>query len=154
MLQLSKSQEHRRSKSLGSTSPDSNGSASSSFRGFALAGSSDEDLSIPSLEVAKPGSLAVTSGSSSPSDMSWRLHYHIGLAIRALNEEIDKEATRSSDATILSVLVFLMAEVSSISVSPKQKMFSSISRAPCFRAIASDFFAAPAIHLSALAPSR
>jgi hypothetical protein len=44
-------------------------------------------------------------------DMWMRLHQHTGLAIRALNEEIGKESTRSSDATIISVSAFLTAEV-------------------------------------------
>ncbi|MCJ1372298.1 hypothetical protein MMC20_003521 [Loxospora ochrophaea] len=46
-----------------------------------------------------------------------RLHRHRGVAIRALNEEIGKESTRSSDATITSVLTFLIVELQQ-SISP------------------------------------
>lgn len=79
-----------------------------------------------SYTIQAPGSLntpekpvsvsSMAANSSALSTMSWRLHHHNGLAIRALNEEIDKEASRISDATITSVMVFLIGEVS---LSPK-----------------------------------
>ena len=40
-----------------------------------------------------------------------RLHHHRGEAIRNLNDEIGNEATRTSDATICSVIIFLFADV-------------------------------------------
>ena len=49
---------------------------------------------------------------SAVSGLLLRLHYHTGQAIRHLTEEIGTEATRSSDATITSVIVLLIAEVS------------------------------------------
>jgi len=43
--------------------------------------------------------------------MLCRLHHHVGIAIGALNKEIDQPATRTSDGTMASVVVFLFAEV-------------------------------------------
>jgi hypothetical protein len=50
-------------------------------------------------------------------DMWTQLHQHTGLGIRALNEDISKASTRSSDPTLVSVLTFLAAELQQ-SVSP------------------------------------
>lgn len=42
----------------------------------------------------------------------WRLHHHMGLAIRYLNEDIRSEETHASDVTIVGVYIFLLSEVS------------------------------------------
>lgn len=46
-----------------------------------------------------------------------RIHDHVGSAIRALNEEIAQLTARTSTITMVSVFVFLIAEVSLPSVS-------------------------------------
>lgn len=43
--------------------------------------------------------------------MLCRLYHHVGIAIRALNKEIDQPATRTSDGTMASVIIILFAEV-------------------------------------------
>lgn len=56
--------------------------------------------------------------SSEPTRREWwlRLHHHRGLAIRLMNEDIGRQASRASNETITTVLVFLIGEVSRLTV--------------------------------------
>ncbi|KMU88010.1 hypothetical protein CIHG_05778 [Coccidioides immitis H538.4] len=65
---------------------------------------------IPSTWPWKVKGLEGTSRSTLAEALSNLYHYR-GLAIRALGEDVGKEKTRSSDATITSVLLFMVTDV-------------------------------------------
>ena len=94
--------------SLGSTLLNAGEDLDSMWYGYAKV------ESIPELKEIKEARVTPTSWpDSSVADLLLRLHHHTGRAIRCLTEEISKESTRSSDATIASVIVLMIAEVRS-----------------------------------------
>ncbi|KAI9150431.1 Phomenoic acid biosynthesis cluster-specific transcriptional regulator [Paramyrothecium foliicola] len=108
----------RSSPSSDSPSPPSSppsllGSSGTSY------GSETTNRNSPSSSTSAPASNANPAPCAEEplADMWMQLHRHTGLGIRALNEEISEESTRSSDATITSVSTFLTAELTH-SVSP------------------------------------